>query len=338
MLFFSVFWAIAEIPARVMELPCQSVVPRRLALFVAALHSASGHGAVTVPPPRNAIDSDDEAAQKNATYPYDGHACPMPNGGNGTSGANGQACYWFSNGASIGCPIPDATTRGPIPSVKCVPGSKRLDGMCARKMDTCGRHYKAQICDKKLRTVNTQAECGAADDWYYYSPWRAPGSAGVFDSCGLAGGHHGDCDPQDPARCFGGEYVTTAHAMQGDRGSALRPRPTGTTWVAGASVEVAWTVLANHGALMTCPYMRALILDEHHRLHTCPLTISSPCKSPICTRCSSHRRRIPVPSLPCGPASNRGVLLPHPARVCRPAVAALGRKGRQGRHAGVDRR
>lgn len=24
---------------------------------------------------------------------------------------------------------------------------------------------------------------------YYYSPWRAPGSAPVFDSCGMAGGH-----------------------------------------------------------------------------------------------------------------------------------------------------
>ena len=34
----------------------------------------------------------------------------------------------------------------------------------------------------------SQAACGAADDYYYYSPWRAPGDAPVYDSCGLAGG------------------------------------------------------------------------------------------------------------------------------------------------------
>ena len=60
--------------------------------------------------------------------------------------------------------------------------------MCRRKMDVCGSKAKASICDPALRTVNTAAECGADDDWYYYSPWRSPGSAGIFDSCGMAGG------------------------------------------------------------------------------------------------------------------------------------------------------
>jgi hypothetical protein len=41
---------------------------------------------------------------------------------------------------------------------------------------------KPTICDPALRTVNTAAECGADNDWYYYSPWRAPGAAPVFDS------------------------------------------------------------------------------------------------------------------------------------------------------------
>ena len=31
------------------------------------------------------------------------------------SGANGQACYWFSNGCAIGCDSCDGSTRGPIP-------------------------------------------------------------------------------------------------------------------------------------------------------------------------------------------------------------------------------
>ena len=50
-----------------------------------------------------------------------------------------------------------------------------------RKMDVCGKGYKATICDPKLRTYNTNATCGGPDDYYYYSPWRAPGSAPVFD-------------------------------------------------------------------------------------------------------------------------------------------------------------
>ena len=44
------------------------------------------------------------------------------------------------------------------------------------------------ISSEGLRTVNTLAECGGPDDYYYYSPWRAPGAAPVIDSCGTAGG------------------------------------------------------------------------------------------------------------------------------------------------------
>ena len=96
-----------------------------------------------------------------------------------TSSANGQACYWFTNGASIGCP-PDGKTRGPIPSVPCDdPKVKRVDGMCAKKMDTCGKGFKATNCNSSTRTLNIGAECGGPTDWYYYSPWRAPGSAPV---------------------------------------------------------------------------------------------------------------------------------------------------------------
>ena len=60
--------------------------------------------------------------------------------------------------------------------------------------------------------MNTGAECGSDKDSYYYSPWRAPGSAPVFDSCGMAGGaphwgHHG------------AQYRNSSHAKQGDMGS-----------------------------------------------------------------------------------------------------------------------
>ena len=55
---------------------------------------------------------------------------------------------------------------------------------------TCGndKTAKATICEPHLRTLNRKAACGSAEDRYYYSPWRAPGSAPVFDSCGMAGG------------------------------------------------------------------------------------------------------------------------------------------------------
>jgi hypothetical protein len=55
--------------------------------------------------------------------------------------------------------------------------------MCGEEATT-----KATICDPKLRTVNVQAECGTPEDIYYYSPWRAPGSAPTIDACGSAGG------------------------------------------------------------------------------------------------------------------------------------------------------
>ena len=47
-----------------------------------------------------------DASKDDHTAPYDNH---------GLSGANGQACYWFSNGCSIGCEECDGVTRGPMP-------------------------------------------------------------------------------------------------------------------------------------------------------------------------------------------------------------------------------
>ena len=63
------------------------------------------------------------------------------------------------------------------------------------------------MCNMSHRTVNIYAECGGPDDWYYYSPWRAPGAAPVFDPCGVAGGHR---PPDGP---FGGIYVNTSHGQ-----------------------------------------------------------------------------------------------------------------------------
>ena len=63
----------------------------------------TSHGAVTFPPPRNAIDGDKPPwngavpKTKLGGEPFGGW-CPFPAGGNSTelSGANGQSCFWFS--------------------------------------------------------------------------------------------------------------------------------------------------------------------------------------------------------------------------------------------------
>ena len=54
----------------------------------------------------------------------------------------------------------------------------------------------------------------------YCSPWRAPGSAPVLDSCGLAGG-------TGQAGGYGAVYRETPHARQGDAGSSLRASQAG---------------------------------------------------------------------------------------------------------------
>ena len=36
----------------------------------------------------------------------------------------------------------------------------------------CPHPAQATICDKRLRTLNTNAECGAADDYFYYVSWQ----------------------------------------------------------------------------------------------------------------------------------------------------------------------
>ena len=68
-------------------------------------------------------------------------------------------------GCAIGCEECDGSSRGPIPS--------STDPEWHRKFNICNNtDTKATICDPALRTVNRGAECGADDDWYYYSPWR----------------------------------------------------------------------------------------------------------------------------------------------------------------------
>merc|ERR1719361_357343 len=179
------------------------------------------------------------------------------------TGANGEACFWFSNGCAIGCDECDGSTRGPIPTFQCeegqpsdscdvVPLKKPHKIQFGPKAPICGpkapeprakgTSMNATICDPAQRTVNTAASCGSPEDYFFYSPWRAPGYAPVIDSCGSAGGRL----PGQGTGGFGAQYFNTTNAKEGDLGSTTLPQgPPTAIWKRGSLQTVAWTLQAN---------------------------------------------------------------------------------------------
>jgi hypothetical protein len=240
--------------------------------------TAFGHGAVTLPKPRQAID--------HTLPPWNGPVpdpipftnpnwCAHPEANStdkrGLSGSNGQACFWFNNGCDIGCDKCDGTSGQNIPcctkkfhykgfdgqkhpatgwnawtSPNIVPDPEYVAKFNRSKMRPKHVKYpdrKATICDKRLRTVNTNAECGAPDDFWYHHPWRYPGISPVTDGCGTAGG----VLPGQGQGGAGASYTDTKFVTHGDLGSKLPPLDTGVVWKAGESVEVSWNLKAWHG-------------------------------------------------------------------------------------------
>jgi hypothetical protein len=218
------------------------------------------HGAMTRPRPRNAVDGDVPPwsgavpTTKLGGLPFTGW-CPFPDANSShplnLTGANGQACFWFSNGCGIGCDVCDGVTRGPIPvnlTGDCIdtftsPPQYNGTRPCA-KMPACAAPSKAvpaSNCDPATRSINRGAACGSRTDYWYYSPWRAPGSAPVFDACGLAGGNYA----ANPT-C---SYVASPNAKMGAKGSDLPPgnrtSDAEQVWTAGSHVTVAWVINAN---------------------------------------------------------------------------------------------
>ena len=221
--------------------------------IVQSARVADAHGAVVDPPPRQAIDRN--------LPPWNGPVpkalpnvdkapawCAVAGEDGQLSGQNAQACFWFSNGCAVGCPKCDGNARGPIPGcgnqTAANPptpwGRNKVgpNGVVCTPEESTG--VKPTMCDPNLRSINRHAECGGPLDWYYYSPWRYPGYAPIIDPCGVAGGHR---PPKGP---FGGIYFNTSHASLGDYGSVVLPAmPSNTSWKAGATVQVTWTIEAN---------------------------------------------------------------------------------------------
>jgi len=184
-----------------------------------------GHGSLVNPVPRNALEQQLPWAARAPRQP-----CSCANTTAGTAAAghpqgcdNGQACYWYQQGCSIGCPTCDSI-------------SGRV------QVDICGLGKEATVNAPHLRTVNRAAEAGSVYDIYKHNPWRAPGSAPVLDACGLAGGTPWGGDVTE-----WGEYHNTSLAHHGDRGSLLPEFPTSTRWTPGGEAEVTWQITANHG-------------------------------------------------------------------------------------------
>jgi hypothetical protein len=179
-----------------------------------------------MPAPRNAVDSELPAWSGGKHPPTGGiepYSCTCTNGTDAECNS-GQACFWFSQGCTIGC--------------------SECDGKGARipKWDHCPlESIKPTVNDPKYRSMNQNATPGSLEDIFYFNPWRAPGRAPVFDPCGKAGG-------SDHEAFNAGAYNETKFAKQGDLGSTvLKPRPTGTVWTRGSTVDARWQYTASHG-------------------------------------------------------------------------------------------
>lgn len=199
----------------------------RSGLLLASIATAAAHSSLIYPKPRNAIDSLlPEWSGGKAPYkwePYGDTPCSCRNGTDVCDIA--QTCLWFSVGCSIGCKECDGGDNG-----FANPGLT----------DRCGSGMKATINDPLYRTINRHAEAGSEQDWAKFNPWRAPGSAPVYDPCGRAGG--------GPHSTGGhGEFTSTKYAKFGDMGSKLPKMPSGAVWKAGSTVQAMWSVRANHG-------------------------------------------------------------------------------------------
>lgn len=204
----------------------QTTTAMRLSVLCAAalcVGSASGHSNLIYPKPRNAIDSllpEWSRGKAPTQWPDGENPCACTNGTQPCDVA--QTCLWMSVGCSIGCAECDGKAANP------------------NNLDRCQSGMKPTINNPLHRTFNRDAKAGSDEDWTKSNPWRAPGSAPVFDPCGMASG--------GPRETPGhGEYTNTTYAKVGDKGSLLPKMHSGAVWQAGAVVETTWSIRANHG-------------------------------------------------------------------------------------------
>eukprot|EP00729_Bicosta_minor_P006469 gene6469-3087_t len=145
------------------------------------------HSILISPRPRNAIDTLDKRWGSDGSSPdvwqpalgsVHGAACACRNGTQGAACLSGQTCLWMSVGCTIGCKECDG---GMI-------GTKSV-GTNPNGIDRCSSGMQPTNNNPQHRTFNrncTGGCIGSADDYTKHNPWRAPGSAPVYDPCGPA--------------------------------------------------------------------------------------------------------------------------------------------------------
>jgi len=140
-----------------------------------SLSLAAGHGSMIMPPARNSVDADLPAWSHGKNPPtglIEPYSCKCKNSTSECS--SGQSCFWFSQGCSVGC---DACTG---------------NGTRMPNLDHCPANRSAGFDPltmpgallPKYRSINLNATPGSISDIWKFNPWRAPGKAPVFDSCG----------------------------------------------------------------------------------------------------------------------------------------------------------
>lgn len=206
-----------------------------------------------MPVPRNAMDA--ELPEFEGGKSPTAQACTCNNGNGGAKGpvegcdmglrggfdgkGDGQSCYWWSQGCSIGCEECATVHLGTEP----LEGNPPQAGKLGFRKRYCNSTLKSTL-PRHAWTLNMDAEEFAAEDSYQFNPWRAPGHAPVVDPCGQAGG-------KMAYQHIGGDsdYFNTTNGGMGMLGSRLPPIPVSkrTKWKAGTYVEVQWGVRYNHG-------------------------------------------------------------------------------------------
>ena len=115
---------------------------------------------------------------------------------------------------------------------------------------------------RDLRTYNV-GDVSTKGDWTRFNPWRAPGAAPISDPCGILTGYAAGKgmwpgEPYDKPMCEAYPDKCPPGHTQGMSGQQLPQRET--TWTAGATAEVAWRIIVNHGGgyqYRLCPKSKA---------------------------------------------------------------------------------
>ena len=212
-----------------------------------------GHGSMIMPPARNSIDASPGMPWAGGKHPPTGSIEPYTCFcNNGTSLCNnGQACFWFSQGVSIGCKAADGNGRRYPNFDHCV--DERAADFDPLTMDGA--------LHPKYRTTNVNSRPGSIDDIWKYNPWRAPGKGPLADPCGMAGGTQTEC-------FNAGAYNSTKFAKQGDLATNVLKKRTDlyqTVWTRGAVERTRWETTAAHGGgyiYQLCPASSTPLTEE----------------------------------------------------------------------------